>query len=96
MTVRVAGGWLQFKSLACEYLPACPLGSVPPGPHPRARPAIYIPPSKIPCSNGSFPVAWPLGQQREEQGDLFIFSLTLLAIFSLLAFHFDIDISSRR
>ena len=31
--------------------------------------------------NGSFPDAWPLGQQLEEQGDLFIFSLALLAIF---------------
>ena len=30
---------------------------------------------KIPCSNGCFPAAWPLGQQREEQGDLFIFFL---------------------
>ena len=26
-----------------EYLRACPLGSVPPGPHPRARPAGYYP-----------------------------------------------------
>ena len=32
------------------------------------------------CSNGRFPAAWQLGQQREEQGDLFIFSLALLAI----------------
>ena len=46
---------------------------VPPGPHPRARPAVYIPPAgsriekkKIPCSDGRFPAAWPLGQQREE------------------------------
>ena len=30
---------------------------------------------KIPCSNVRFPAAWPLGQQREGQGDLFIFSL---------------------
>ena len=36
---------------------------------------------KIPCSNGRFPAAWQLGQQQEEQGDLFIFSLDLLAIF---------------
>ena len=28
-----------------------------------------------------FPAAWPLGQQREGRGDLFIFSLALLAIF---------------
>ena len=30
---------------------------------------------------GRFPAAWPLGQQREEQGDLLIFSLALFAIF---------------
>ena len=28
---------------------------------------------KIPCSNGRIPAAWPLGQQRAGQGDLFIF-----------------------
>ena len=59
---------------------------MPPGQHPRARPAVYNPrrvreEEKIPCSNGRFPAAWQLGQQREEQGDLFIFSLALLAIF---------------
>ena len=26
-------------------IPTCPLASVPPGPHPRARPAVYIPPA---------------------------------------------------
>ena len=59
-------------------------------PEARARPVVYIPTArcgfqniekKIPCSKGRFPAAWPLGQQREEQGDLFIFSLALLAIF---------------
>ena len=33
------------------------------------------------CSNCCFPAAWQPGQQREERGDLFIFSLALLAIF---------------
>ena len=28
---------------------------------------------KIPCGNCRFSAVWPLGQQREEQGDLFIF-----------------------
>ena len=28
---------------------------------------------KIQCSNGRFPAAWLLGQQWEEQGDLFNF-----------------------
>ena len=32
---------------------------------------------------GRFPYAWPLGPQREEQGDFFIFTLALLAIFSI-------------
>ena len=27
------------------------------------------------CSNGSFPAAWPLGQQREEHGEIFKLSL---------------------
>ena len=42
---------------------------------------------KIPCSNGRLQRAWPLlvGQQREELGDLFIFSLALLAIKLCLA-----------
>ena len=37
--VRPRGGYSSLLSL--EYIPACPLGSVPPGPHPRARGEIF-------------------------------------------------------
>ena len=58
----------------------CPLGST----RGHGRRVIYprqVREKKIQCSNGSFPAAWLLGQRWEEQGDLFIFSLALLAIF---------------
>ena len=81
-----------------EYLPACPLGtsSVPRALRlgGRTRPegtdgGLYTPggfentEKKIPCSNDRFPAGWSLSQQREEQGDLFIFFLALprLAMF---------------
>ena len=62
----------------------CPLGSTR---GPGTAGGLFTPggfentEKKIPRSNGRFPAALPLGQQREEQGDLFIFSLALLAMF---------------
>ena len=61
------GTWTKYKKWQLEYLPACPLGSVPPGSHPRPGTAggLYTPggfenkEKKNPCSKDRFPAAWP-------------------------------------
>ena len=70
---------LNISPHACWVV--CPLGNI----RGHCRRVIYPrqvqvknTEKKIQCSNGRFPAEWQLGQQREEQGDLFIFSLALL------------------